>query len=69
MVFVVVVVRFPVAARIARALELTFIVAARWMLAGFMLVRRNASYVYEIDYCAIGAGSQKICRNMVNTLS
>jgi len=38
----------------------------RWagFMAGWRLlcVGRNASYVYEIDYCAIGAGSQKVCR-------
>jgi hypothetical protein len=33
-----------------------------------LCVGRNASYVYEIYYCSIGAGSQKVCRNIVNTL-
>jgi hypothetical protein len=46
-----------------------------WLGADFiagerpLCVGRNASYVYEIYYCSIGAGSQKICRNIVNTLS
>jgi hypothetical protein len=50
-------------ARIARADEL-----ALWPDGG-LCVGRNASYVCEIDYCAIGAGSQKICRNIVNSFS
>jgi len=58
------VVSFHLAARIARAYELALSPVERLLCVG-----RNASYVYEIDYCAIAAGSQKICRNIVNTLS
>jgi hypothetical protein len=61
-----VVVSFPVAARIARTLELAFL-AVRWMFAGFFCVVRNASYVDEIYYCSIGSGSQNISRRLVNS--
>jgi hypothetical protein len=27
----------------------------------------NATYAYEIYYCSISSGSQKICRNILNT--
>jgi hypothetical protein len=37
-------------------------------LPAVLCVRRNGSYVYEIYYCSIAAGSQKICRNMVNNI-
>jgi hypothetical protein len=62
-----IVVSFPVAARIARALELAFI-AVRWMVAGFLCAVRNASYVDEIYYCSIGSGSQNISRCLFNSL-
>jgi hypothetical protein len=59
---------FLLAARIARAFELALLPLA-YAGGRLLCVGRNASYVYEIYYCSIAAGSQKICRNIVNTLS
>jgi hypothetical protein len=57
--------QLPVLIRIARISELSF-VAVRWVVPACLCVRRNASYVYEIYYYAIGSGSQKVCRPKLN---
>jgi hypothetical protein len=55
------------AVRIARTSALALLCAGLGVVAGVLCALRNASYVDEIDYCSIGAGSQKVCRRMFNS--
>jgi hypothetical protein len=59
--------QLPLAARIARAMELRLSPCGVGA-AAFLCALRNASYVDEIYYCSIGSGSQNICRQILNTV-
>jgi len=52
--------------RLARIERTDVFIGRAHQLLGGLAWRYGPSYVYEIYYCSISSGSQKICRNRLN---